>query len=469
MQNPSFGLLRNEIISTRNVLPDSSPIIGGFYSNSVYESIVTAITEKIRRRAGLMVLTGESGTGKTSVIQRIASLLDPTCHSVLFLDPHFSFADLIGFADQQLGFSGSRSGSTLLQDRLHDFRDYLDNQYWNQCPIIFFIDDAQNIAENVLADLLKLQELKAGEEHLIQIVLAGLPELELKLYEPALWELTADSLPPYRLAPLQDGEIGNFIAQQFGSIPSSHSDFFSTEAIARIAFYSRGVPRLIKVLCENAQFAAILNHCDNITVEVVEEAAKMCALTLSGNDVAQEKQKTQTNPVSVSTSPRLEVTRNREERSLVDTSNKTPRLKMISSSQQERSMFQTENVREKNGNRTESLNKILKNLQSGSPDVEAVALISDDGLMIASVLPQYLDETRVAGMSATLLALGVRAGAELRRGSIEEVIVRGEDGYAVMIAAVRGVLLLVLTNEHAKLGLVFFDMREAINALKRVL
>ncbi len=132
-------------------------------------------------------------------------------------------------------------------------------------------------------------------------------------------------------------------------------------------------------------------------------------------------------------------------------------------------MFQTENVREKNGNRTESLNKILKNLQSGSPDVEAVALISDDGLMIASVLPQYLDETRVAGMSATLLALGVRAGAELRRGSIEEVIVRGEDGYAVMIAAGRGVLLLVLTNEHAKLGLVFFDMREAINALKRVL
>lgn len=132
-------------------------------------------------------------------------------------------------------------------------------------------------------------------------------------------------------------------------------------------------------------------------------------------------------------------------------------------------MFQTQNIREKTTNRTESLNKILKNLQSGSPDVEAVALISDDGLMVASVLPQYLDETRVAGMSATLLALGVRAGAELRRGDIEEVIVRGEDGYAVMIAAGRGVLLLVLTNEHAKLGLVFFDMRETINALKRVL
>lgn len=120
-------------------------------------------------------------------------------------------------------------------------------------------------------------------------------------------------------------------------------------------------------------------------------------------------------------------------------------------------------------NRTESLNKVLKGLQTGSPDVEASALISEDGLMIASALPQDLDETRVAGMSATLLNLGTRAAVELRRGEIQEVIVRGLNGYAVMITAGRGVLLLVLTNENAKLGLVFFDMREAINAIKRIL
>jgi predicted regulator of Ras-like GTPase activity (Roadblock/LC7/MglB family) len=119
--------------------------------------------------------------------------------------------------------------------------------------------------------------------------------------------------------------------------------------------------------------------------------------------------------------------------------------------------------------RTDSLNKVLKTLQTGSPDVEASALITEDGLMVASALPQDLDETRVAGMSATLLSLGTRAAAELRRGEVQEVIVRGEEGYAVMITAGRGVLLLVVANEHAKLGLIFFDMREAINAIKRIL
>lgn len=120
-------------------------------------------------------------------------------------------------------------------------------------------------------------------------------------------------------------------------------------------------------------------------------------------------------------------------------------------------------------NRTEGLTKALKTLQTGSPDVEAAALISEDGLMIASALPQSLDETRVAGMTATLLSLGTRAAAELGRGEVEEVIVRGEQGYAVMINAGRGVLLLTVANEKAKLGLIFFDMRETIGIIRKIL
>ena len=119
--------------------------------------------------------------------------------------------------------------------------------------------------------------------------------------------------------------------------------------------------------------------------------------------------------------------------------------------------------------RTESLNKILKNLQSGSPDVEASALITEDGLMIASSLPQDLDEVTIGGMSATLLHLGTRAATALHRGEVKEVIVRGEGGYGVMVSAGRGVLLLVVANENAKLGLIFFDMRTAISAIKQVL
>ena len=119
--------------------------------------------------------------------------------------------------------------------------------------------------------------------------------------------------------------------------------------------------------------------------------------------------------------------------------------------------------------RVENVNKVLRHVQSGSPDVEAAALISDDGLMIASSLPADMDETRVAGMSATLLSLGVRASTELGRGTVNEVIVRGDYGYAVMLSAGRGVMLLTLANENAKLGLIFFDMREAVAQIAEVL
>lgn len=115
------------------------------------------------------------------------------------------------------------------------------------------------------------------------------------------------------------------------------------------------------------------------------------------------------------------------------------------------------------------MNRILRALQSGSPDVEASALISEDGLMIASALPQHIDESRVAGMTATLLNLGTRASTELERGDVQEVLVRGSDGYAVMLAAEGGTLLLVMASRAAKLGLIFLDMRRAVADLKKVL
>ncbi len=124
---------------------------------------------------------------------------------------------------------------------------------------------------------------------------------------------------------------------------------------------------------------------------------------------------------------------------------------------------------EKPMSRLDELNKILRKLQSDSPGLEASALISEDGLMIASALTPDLEENRVAGMTATLLNLGTRAAVELARGEVHEVIIRGDRGYAVMIDAGRGALLLALANESAKLGLIFFDMHEAIRALKKVL
>lgn len=119
--------------------------------------------------------------------------------------------------------------------------------------------------------------------------------------------------------------------------------------------------------------------------------------------------------------------------------------------------------------RVDELNKILRSLQSGTPDIEACALISDDGLVIASALPQHIEETRVAGMSATLLSLGTRAAVELARGDLEQVLIRGKQGYVVMVGAAPGTLLLTLTRAEAKLGLIFLDMGRSVADIRKVL
>lgn len=108
--------------------------------------------------------------------------------------------------------------------------------------------------------------------------------------------------------------------------------------------------------------------------------------------------------------------------------------------------------------RVDNLNRVLRSLQSSSP-----------GRMIASALPQHVDESRVAGMTATLSSLGTRAATELERGEVEEVLVRGHSGYAVMMAAASGTLLLCLASSQAKLGLVFLDMRRAITDIRKIL
>lgn len=119
--------------------------------------------------------------------------------------------------------------------------------------------------------------------------------------------------------------------------------------------------------------------------------------------------------------------------------------------------------------RVDDLNKILRTLQSGTPDIEASALITEDGLIIASALPQHIEEMRVAGMSSTLLNLGTRAATELGRGEVEQVMIRGATGYALMVTAAPGTLLLVLTTKSAKLGLIFLDVSRAVENIKKVL
>lgn len=119
--------------------------------------------------------------------------------------------------------------------------------------------------------------------------------------------------------------------------------------------------------------------------------------------------------------------------------------------------------------RTDQLNERLRDLQVSSPDVEAAAIVSVDGLNMASSLPGNIEEDRVSAMSAAMLSLGERIASELGRGGLEQVYVRGENGYVLLSAIGEEAVLTVLAREQAKLGLIFLDMSRAVKELESLL
>ncbi len=111
--------------------------------------------------------------------------------------------------------------------------------------------------------------------------------------------------------------------------------------------------------------------------------------------------------------------------------------------------------------RAERMVNRLRDFRSSSPDVEASAVVSADGLIVASDLPSGVEEDRVSAMSAAMLSLGDRIATELRRGVLDQVYIHGENGYVVLMAAGEEAVLTVLARKEAKLGLILYDMKKA--------
>lgn len=112
---------------------------------------------------------------------------------------------------------------------------------------------------------------------------------------------------------------------------------------------------------------------------------------------------------------------------------------------------------------------ILQNFVSGTPDLQGAALVSPDGLPLATSLPGAMDEERVSAMSAAMLSLGERIGSELARGSIDRIFVEGNQGYGILTNCGQDAVLLVLASETAKQGLLMLEIKRVRSELKLIL
>ncbi|MEN8177390.1 MAG: roadblock/LC7 domain-containing protein [Pseudomonadota bacterium] len=118
--------------------------------------------------------------------------------------------------------------------------------------------------------------------------------------------------------------------------------------------------------------------------------------------------------------------------------------------------------------RADMLNSILNELNGTSADIEASGVISTDGLMMASQMPAELDEDRIGAMSAAMLSLGDRTAQELSRGSLEQVLIKGENGYVLMTGAGDEAVVTVMAKPKAKLGLIFLDVKRAAENITKL-
>ncbi len=119
--------------------------------------------------------------------------------------------------------------------------------------------------------------------------------------------------------------------------------------------------------------------------------------------------------------------------------------------------------------RSDIFGSILSDLNGSSADIEASAIISTDGLMMAAQLPSEMDEDRIGAMAAAMLSLGDRTAKELARGTLEQVLIKGDNGYVLMTHAGNEAVLSVMAKPNARLGLIFLDVKRSAEAITKVI
>lgn len=252
-----------------------------FYTNPAYQEAYASLLYGIQERRGFIVLTGEIGTGKTTLLQRLMENLDPAIRFVFFYNTTLTFEELLDFICKELGLSITEEGRL---QKIQALNQFLIDQLARGGTAVLLIDEAQNLGEEVLENLRLLSNLETAKEKLLQIVLVGQPELETKLSQPALRQLRQRIAIQCRLERLDSEEVDPYIDCRLRAVGYNRHRLFTPDAIREIAYYTKGFPRLINILCDNALLIAYATSQKRVSADIIREAAVDLRLELQGGD-----------------------------------------------------------------------------------------------------------------------------------------------------------------------------------------
>jgi general secretion pathway protein A len=241
-----------------------------FYSNPVYREAYANLLYGVLERKGFIALTGEVGTGKTTLLRRLMDELGPPVRFVHFYNTTLTFDETVEFICGELGIPVD--GSSRVQ-RLQRLNDELIAEARRGGNVVLLIDEAQNLGRDVLESLRLISNLETATEKLLQIVLVGQPELDATLADRALRQVAQRIAVRFRLAPLSHAEIGHFIDYRLRQCGGTRREVFTARAVDRVAMYSQGIPRVINTLCDGAMLASYGAGMRRVTGAMIDEAA----------------------------------------------------------------------------------------------------------------------------------------------------------------------------------------------------
>ncbi|MGA2003102.1 MAG: AAA family ATPase [Terriglobales bacterium] len=264
MYKSFYNLQRNPF----EITPDPSFLFPTTRHNEALASLYYGVTA----HKGFVVLTGEVGTGKTLIVRSLLALLQRRDVAfALIFNPTLSPLEFVRYIALDFGLPVTGKAKDEL---IHVLNGFLLQRHQKGLTTLLVVDEAHHLSPEILEEIRLLSNLETSQRKLLQIVLAGQPELDQKLDSHELRQLKQRIALRCHLDPLSQQETKEYVGRRLkiaGAI--GVSEIFSGPAIAAVFHHSRGIPRLINTICENALLSGYAKHAPTVTSEIIEAVA----------------------------------------------------------------------------------------------------------------------------------------------------------------------------------------------------
>lgn len=250
---------------------DVTPDPNFLYLSPSHAETLASIIYGIRERRGFIAVLGEVGTGKTTLLNAALDQLDKKIGVAFIFNSDVTFNQLLMMALVELGLAKPEEKLSKV-GALHRLNDYAIRQLSQGGNVTIIVDEAQNLTPRAMENLRLLSNLETRKHKLVQIVLAGQPELERKLNKPQLRQLEQRICLRRWINPLDENETYAYIRHRLSLANKDGVEFFSPEALKLIWAYTGGVPRKINILCDNALLIGYATRADKIRSAAIQEA-----------------------------------------------------------------------------------------------------------------------------------------------------------------------------------------------------